>query len=239
MPDTFTATLNLTKVEINGSQDTWGAKLNANADKVDTFATTTNAALTSLDARLDAVEPLLAEGTGFTVPQGGIIMWSGSIANIPAGWALCNGANGTPNLRDRFIVGAGGTYNPYTTGGAASATTNTAGWHGHGSFTGGHTLTTAQMPAHTHSGTTATNGDHNHTVNAAFRDYTSDGYGSGGWGQNANLVTSTAGAHSHAFTTNATGEGQAHMHPINSDGAHQHTVDTLPPFFALAFIMKL
>jgi hypothetical protein len=235
MPDTFTATLNLTKVEINGSQDTWGAKLNSNADKVDTFATTTGAALTSLDARLDVVEPLLAAGAGFTVPQGGIIMWSGSIANIPAGWALCNGANGTPNLRDRFIVGAGGSYNPYTTGGAASATTNTAGWHGHGSFTGGHTLTEAQMPAHSHG---VNDPGHNHMV------FTDDNTGAAAGGANRDATPGSFPQGPTSTTTTgvsvqSTGGGQAHMHPINSDGAHQHTVDTLPPFFALAFIMKL
>ena len=38
------------------------------------------------------------------VPTGIISMWSGSIAKIPAGWALCDGSNGTPDLRDRFIV---------------------------------------------------------------------------------------------------------------------------------------
>lgn len=41
-----------------------------------------------------------------TIPVGGIIMWSGTIASIPTGWSLCNGANGTPNLIDRFVVGA-------------------------------------------------------------------------------------------------------------------------------------
>jgi hypothetical protein len=43
-------------------------------------------------------------GSGF--PSGGIIMWSGTIATIPSGWYLCNGSNGTPDLRNRFIVGA-------------------------------------------------------------------------------------------------------------------------------------
>jgi len=44
------------------------------------------------------------------VPPGMIVMWSGSVDTIPEGWALCDGTNGTPNLRDRFIVGAGGRY---------------------------------------------------------------------------------------------------------------------------------
>lgn len=51
-------------------------------------------------------------------PSGMIVMWSGSIGAIPAGWALCNGANGTPDLRNRFIVGAGGDYAVGATGGA-------------------------------------------------------------------------------------------------------------------------
>ena len=73
-----------------------------------------------------------------TIPVGGIILWSGAIANIPSGWALCNGqtANGqvTPNLTDRFIVGAGSGYAVANTGGAASVA-----------------LTEAQMPSHSHS----------------------------------------------------------------------------------------
>lgn len=44
------------------------------------------------------------------LPSGTIVMWSGIITNIPSGWALCDGRNGTPDLRDRFIVGAGRSY---------------------------------------------------------------------------------------------------------------------------------
>ena len=69
-----------------------------------------------------------------TIPVGGIIMWSGSIATIPTGWSLCNGANGTPNLQDRFIVGAGSDYVVSATGGANFVT-----------------LDTTQIPSHTHA----------------------------------------------------------------------------------------
>ena len=59
-----------------------------------------------------------------TIPIGGIIMWSGTTSDIPAGWALCNGvaSNGLtpPDLRDRFIVGAGSAYSPKATGGAST-----------------------------------------------------------------------------------------------------------------------
>ncbi len=41
-----------------------------------------------------------------------IVLWSGAVVDIPAGWALCDGNNGTPDLRDRFVIGAGGTWAP-------------------------------------------------------------------------------------------------------------------------------
>lgn len=66
-------------------------------------------------------------------PKGGIIMWSGSTADIPSGWLLCDGTNSTPDLRNRFIVGAGASYAAGAVGGEAT-----------------HVLTIAEMPAHTH-----------------------------------------------------------------------------------------
>jgi hypothetical protein len=55
------------------------------------------------------------------IPAGGIFLWSGSIGSIPAGYVLCNGNNGTPDLRDRFVIGAGTTYAVNATGGSADA----------------------------------------------------------------------------------------------------------------------
>jgi hypothetical protein len=55
------------------------------------------------------------------IPAGGILLWSGSIGSIPAGFVLCNGSNGTPDLRDRFVVGAGSTYAVNALGGSADA----------------------------------------------------------------------------------------------------------------------
>jgi len=55
------------------------------------------------------------------IPAGGIFLWSGSIGSIPAGYVLCNGNNGTPDLRDRFVIGAGSTYAVNATGGSADA----------------------------------------------------------------------------------------------------------------------
>ena len=60
-----------------------------------------------------------ATSSAFTT--GMILLWSGSTGSIPSGFYLCNGSNGTPDLRDRFIVGAGGSYTVAQTGGSADA----------------------------------------------------------------------------------------------------------------------
>ncbi len=57
-----------------------------------------------------------------SVPTGIIAIWSGFIGDIPPGWGLCNGAAGTPNLQNRFVIGAGDSFNPDDTGGAATHT---------------------------------------------------------------------------------------------------------------------
>ena len=66
------------------------------------------------------VQTTAAGGVGTTIPAGGIIMWSGSLGNIPVGWALCDGSQGTPDLRDRFIVGSGLSYGTGQTGGSTT-----------------------------------------------------------------------------------------------------------------------
>ena len=61
------------------------------------------------------------------IPSGSIIMWSGSIGSIPVGYYLCNGSNGTPDLRDRFIIGAGNSYAVGATGGFTSSVVSSGG----------------------------------------------------------------------------------------------------------------
>ena len=72
---------------------------------------------------LDNIYPILqnAPASAPAVPTGGIILWSGSTGSIPADWYLCDGTNGTPDLRNSFIVGAGDTYAVNATGGTADA----------------------------------------------------------------------------------------------------------------------
>ncbi len=66
-------------------------------------------------ARLETLE----NGIPYLVPQGTIIMWHGTLANIPSGWGLCDGTSGTPNLLDKFVKGVtDGSDNPGDTGGA-------------------------------------------------------------------------------------------------------------------------
>lgn len=88
------------------------------------------------DARFPSSLPAI-DGSALTgivsIPAGVIVMWSGSTASIPSGWVICDGNNSTPDLRNRFIVGAGSGYSVGDTGGADTVT-----------------LTTDQIPSHTH-----------------------------------------------------------------------------------------
>lgn len=171
------------------------------------------------------------------MPAGIIVMWSGVTA--PSGWALCDGTNGTPDLRNRFVVAAGSTYALGTTGGSVTSsaagshthTESSAGSHNHTGSTGDTALTSAQMPSHTHTWTgTQTAEDNNYTA-----------------GSNWLREGSTVASSSFTVTTTATGEGAAHNHTISTDGAHSHTINsvadhthsTTPPYYALAYIMKL
>lgn len=93
----------------------------------------------------------LTGGGSLGIPSGGIIMWSGDIANIPDEWVLCDGANGTPDLRDRFIVGA---HSDAAIGVTFTGSTGVVSGNYAPGQTGGvvaHQLSVAEMPSHTHS----------------------------------------------------------------------------------------
>ena len=158
---------------------------------------------------------LLSAGSGSTPTWGDafvsgmIMMWSGSIATIPSGWVLCDGTNSTPDLRNRFVVGAGDTYSVDGTGGSADAI----------------------VVSHTHTGTTNGGGSHTHTLDGeAIYGQAVDGTGTpssgftGGYPLGQINGINSVGNHTHSFTTNSTG----------SSGTNKN----LPPYYALAYIMK-
>lgn len=200
---------------VGGSENTWGTTLNQNWANLSTF-------LGSLDsAELAVLDGINTPSNFGLVPSGAILLWSGSVASVPAGWFLCDGANSTPDLRSRFVVGAGSTYAVNATGGAASVT-----------------LTTGQLPAHTHGDGTlaaASAGAHDHTPlngNSFLTNTQTGAEGTFNYGSGSSVLTgtvtrtSTDGAHTHDITgsTGSAGSGGA--------------VATLPPYFALAYIMK-
>jgi hypothetical protein len=173
-------------------------------------------------------------------PSGGIIMWSGSIASIPTGFALCNGSSGTPDLRDRFIVGAGSTYAPGNTGGSASVTPS-------GSITGstgGTAITEDQMPKHFHrtwgpppvyTGGTVPG------VDSPGTSYPGRGVFNGGTpddGATDYGTWSVGGDSASGSTGTGTGAAAAHSHSLSA-GFSGNSQDNRPPYYALAYIMKL
>jgi microcystin-dependent protein len=164
------------------------------------------------------------------IAAGIITMWSGSIGAIPSGWFLCDGTNGTPDLRDRFIVGAGSTYAVNATGGAATVT-----------------LTQAQTPAHTHGygpANVVSGGTHGHGVNdpTHLHTYQRRNRGAGATPESQNgglgavvatvasgtgIFLSDAGSHAHNY-------GPTNTTSIGSSGSHENR----PPYFALCYIRK-
>lgn len=177
---------------------------------------------------------LLSAGSGSTPTWGNafvagmIMLWSGSSASIPSGWLLCDGTNSTPNLRDRFVVGAGSTYAVGATGGTTTAAGDIAG------TVGDTALTEAQMPKHWHRmvgpfGTTNVQGGESAYGNygGGTPDDTAFAYGTWSAGGNAAsgdqaTGTSNGDVHTHSFTGTFTG----------TSGAN------LPPYYALCYIMK-
>lgn len=192
---------------------------------------------------------LMSKGDGET-PQWGsaeipdafapgmIILWSGTYATIPTGWAICDGTNGTPDLRDRFVVGAGSTYSPGATGGTADATIVS---HNH---TVSSTSANAGNHAHSVSGSTGGGGSHSHTYSNFLKAYQAVG-GGGTFDQKNNGVqtinTSTIGNHTHSVSgsTNTTGSHKHTISSICSSAGTSATNKNLPPYYSLAYIMRL
>lgn len=165
----------------------------------------------------------LPSGTALAVTNM-IVFWAGASNAIPSGWHLCDGSNGTPDLRDKFIVGGGGSLP--TTGGANTGTTGATSL---GSLTvGGYSLLVGDLPAH------------HHTI--FIGGYANPG-GSGSpvWllGGGSQQATFPSGeSFSGQQIIGDTGSGNAHSHPLGGSSSHAHSYD-LPPYSAVFAIMKL
>ena len=172
------------------------------------------------------------------IPIGGVILWNDLIANIPTGWQLCDGTNGTPDLRDKFVVGAGSSYSVGDTGGSNQIT-----------------LTSPELPSHTHpapasvdaandhvhSRSTGSTPSHSHPANGGWTGGGPVAVGGPGAGRIGNNVPSTspAGSHGHNFSMGSAGD---HTHPVSVEvnpagagDAHENR----PPFYAIAFIIRV
>jgi microcystin-dependent protein len=250
MPDTFTPTLDLTKVGINESDDTWGQKLNENVDKIDAFAAETRTAIgaddtAGLRARIKALEEEAKRASWV----GEIRIHSGtiaSVANIPGGvWKLCDGQEGRPNLIDKFVMGAGGTTAPGTTGGAKSWTGKVVGKVLSGLRAVGHALTVGQMPWHTHAANAWTDqqGRHDHTLYTLTPNLSGGVAGSAGGYGFGTVGVSAGGEHGHNVGVSIEGAGgnEAHDHAL-PDLSHDHDigpVPTLPPYLAFCYVIRV
>ncbi len=135
------------------------------------------------------------------VPTGVIVMWSGSVASIPSGWLLCDGTNSTPDLRNRFIVGAGSTYSVAGTGGSADSI----------------------VVSHTHTAT-VTDPGHFHFFDEGT------GLNPGAFSQPSPSLLITNGLQTKTATTG--------ISVSNSTTGSSGTNANLPPYYALAYIMK-
>ena len=150
------------------------------------------------------------------MPSGVIVMWSGTTDTIPPGWDLCEGSNGTPNLRNRFIFGSGENYAVGSTGGAAT-----------------HTLTTNEIPAHTHVQNSHHHTQDGHRHRVLLRGSSNDKMNNSYMDEGEDSVDEVN------IYTDYQAPAIHHNTAINQNtgGGAEH--NNMPPYYVLAFIMKL
>lgn len=193
------------------------------------------------------------------IPSGIIVMWSG--VTIPNGWLLCDGTNGTPNLRDRFIVGSGNTYPIKSTGGFSFNTSPISNLNHTHSFTSDSSLGAVTGTTDAHALSIGEIPSHNHAWGISSTYPQSDAI-SGTTHVPLNLWSDNAGTHYQMTLfsdgqaiTGSTGGSQGHTHTVSGlNLLHNHSgttnnpsfsgtpsvsFDNRPPYFALAYIMKI
>lgn len=204
--------------------------VNGNIDWGNIKAALQNAAngLVKLDANGDVPLPQIPESLKSQVPAGVIVMWSGTLATIPAGWSLCDGTGETPDLRGKFIYGWTDGVDPGGSGGAATHT-HTVGTHTHGVGT----LAVASAGAHQHQLPLGNPPGVYVVTQGIFGTGASSltygcGAGCGDKGSFNLLLSESKGAHIHTLSGSSAAGGVANT------GAGS----TLPPYYKLAFIQK-
>lgn len=169
--------------------------------------------ISDLKTRNEALQQRLTEMQQHVMPRGAVVMWTGTADTIPNGWRLCDGTNGTPDLRNRFIIGASNQHPVDQNGGNET--------HSHQITVNGHRLTTAQIPAHSHR----------NTKSVMHTQPTSP------WGYVFSYDVKYASLHranNSVVPTDSIGGNQPHSHTATSNA-----VPHLPPFYALCFIKKI
>lgn len=151
-----------------------------------------------------------------TIPVGGICLYYGLLANLPTNWQLCDGTNGTPDLRNKFIVGAGGSFAVGDTGGSTTVSLLAPQLPQHT-----HPLTVSVTPdsvGHSHSGTANSSGAHTHNFPTAIAQGPAGG---------PNRWNNAPQAFGHApFPSGDNAWTHSHTMPggSSSSGAHSHTL---------------
>ena len=206
-----------------------------------TVHTHTSSQITDFTAAVTAVASSIP---GIAYIRGMVLMYSGLLSDVGvgplAGWALCNGSNGTPDLRDKFILAAGSrVVGSQTT--APSFNVGAGGAHVH--TINAHVIAHAEMPYHNHGGITGyishnhqhytsggTDGQGNHQHGVADSRYRCEGNGWAGLlptGADGGRYSSVAGHHGHNFAAWSGGVSENHYHSIPAEGGnvgHAHTM---------------
>lgn len=214
---------------VNNQNATIAEQAQQIADLVNSFNTLNNT-VSSFNSRLLSIEGRIIT-LELGIAMGIIVVWSGLTSAIPISWQLCDGTNNTPDLRNRFIVGAGSLYSVDSVGGTINHTHTLSG------TSNATTLTVSQMPAHTH---TVNDPGHSHIVGGYAFFATGSTFESRAPGRPGDNWVNPPYANSTLNTTNisvaSAGSNGGHTHGFSTTTA---TTNNLPPYYALAYIMKI